>query len=139
MRCSSRRASAKKWAQHALKRAKPWNERWPQSRVEWAFQPGVAGNARKQWASGQALRRCPFYAGFRAGVWRVLCVGCRSSVPVVGRNPASIGRLRVGWLEMPVNTGLAGRLVFCDAASATASLLSVTGIAIRQRLKKQYK
>ena len=36
--------------------------------MEWAFQPGVAGNARKQWASGQALRRSPFYAGFRAGV-----------------------------------------------------------------------
>ena len=39
-----------------------------ETRVEWAFQLWVAGNARKHWASGQGLRRCPFYVGFRAGV-----------------------------------------------------------------------
>ena len=55
----------------------------PETRVEWAFQPGVAGNARKQWASGQALRRSSFYAGFRADtvavLWQVLSsvCGCR--------------------------------------------------------------
>ena len=57
----------------------------------------------------------------------------------VGRKPAWNGRFRHGSPETPVNIGLAGRRVFCDAASATASLLSVTGIAIRQKLKKQYK
>ena len=36
--------------------------------VEWAFQLGLPGNPRKQWASGQPIRRCPFYAGFGAGV-----------------------------------------------------------------------
>ena len=55
----------------------------PKTRVEWAFQPGVAGNARKHWASGKALRRSPFYAGFGADtvavLWQVLSsvCGCR--------------------------------------------------------------
>ncbi len=40
---------------------------YPETRVEWAFQPGVAGNARKHWAGRQGLRKCPFYAGFGAG------------------------------------------------------------------------
>ena len=40
----------------------------PETRVEWAFQLWVAGNARKHWAGGQGLRKRPFYAGFRAGV-----------------------------------------------------------------------
>ena len=46
-----------------------------ETRVEWAFQPWVAGNARKYWASGQAPRRCPFYAGFGAGVVAIVVVG----------------------------------------------------------------
>ena len=36
-------------------------------------------------------------------------MGCRSSVPVVGRKPASIGRLQAVGPETPVNSGLAGR------------------------------
>ena len=54
-----------------------------ETRVEWAFQPRVAGNARKQWAGEQALRRSPFYAGFGADtvavLWQVLSsvCGCR--------------------------------------------------------------
>ena len=99
-----------------------WNGRFRHGSPETPVNIGLAGrlpgDARFTRGSGQA---CGGY-----------CVGCRSSVPVVGRNPASIGRLRVGWLEMPVNTGLAGRRVFCDAASATSFLLSVTGIAICQ-------
>ena len=39
-----------------------------ETRVEWSFQPWVVGNTRKHWASGQVLRRCPFYAGFGVGV-----------------------------------------------------------------------
>ena len=36
--------------------------------VSRAFAGRQAGNARKHWASGQPLRKCPFYAWFRAGV-----------------------------------------------------------------------
>ena len=40
----------------------------PETRVNSGLADRQAGNARKQWAGGQGLRRCPFYAGFRAGV-----------------------------------------------------------------------
>ena len=46
-----------------------------ETRVEWVFQPWVTGNARKQWAGGQSLRKCPFYAGFGAGVVAIVVVG----------------------------------------------------------------
>jgi len=40
----------------------------PETRVNSGLAGRQAGNARKHWAGGQGLRRCPFYAGFRAGV-----------------------------------------------------------------------
>ena len=50
-----------------------------ETRVNTGLADSQVGNARKHWASGQYLRRCPFYAGFGADVvadivmvlWRV--------------------------------------------------------------------
>ena len=43
----------------------------PETLVNRAFTGRQAGNARKHWAGGQPLRKCPFYAGFRGGAARV--------------------------------------------------------------------
>jgi len=40
----------------------------PETLVNTGLAGRQVGNARKQWASGQPIRRCPFYAGFGAGV-----------------------------------------------------------------------
>ena len=46
----------------------------PETRVNSGLAGRQAGNARKQWAGGQGLRRCPFYEVFRVGVAeRLLC------------------------------------------------------------------
>ena len=40
---------------------------YPETRVNTGLAGRQAGNARKQWAGGQGIRRWPFYAGFGAG------------------------------------------------------------------------
>ena len=40
----------------------------PETRVNSGLADRQPGNARKHWASGQPLRKSPFYAGFRVGV-----------------------------------------------------------------------
>ena len=47
----------------------------PETRVNSGLADRQPGNARKHWASGQAPRRCPFYAGFEAGVVAIVVVG----------------------------------------------------------------
>ena len=49
----------------------------PETLVNRAFTGRQAGNARKHWAGGQPLRKCPFYAGFRAGRQRQYRAGSR--------------------------------------------------------------
>ena len=39
-----------------------------ETRVNSGLADRLPGNPRKQWASGQEIRRWPFYAGFGAGV-----------------------------------------------------------------------
>ena len=46
----------------------------PETRVNSGLAGRQAGNARKQWAVGQGLRKRPFYAGFRAGVVAIVIV-----------------------------------------------------------------
>ena len=58
----------------------------PETRVNSGLADRQAGNARKQWAGGQPLRRCPFYAGFRVGVVTDIVVGLRP--PAVTIQPA---------------------------------------------------
>ena len=48
----------------------------PETRVNSGLADRQAGNTRKQWAGGQPLRRCPFYAGFRGGVVAGLWLSC---------------------------------------------------------------
>ena len=43
----------------------------PEIRVNTGLADRPSGNARKHWAGGQPLRKCPFYAGFRVGAARV--------------------------------------------------------------------
>ena len=49
----------------------------PETHVNTGLEDRQAGNARKQWAGGQPLRRSPFYAGFRAGVAADAVAGLR--------------------------------------------------------------
>ena len=46
----------------------------PETRVNSGLAGRQAGNARKQWAVGQGIRKRPFYAGFRAGVVAIVIV-----------------------------------------------------------------
>ena len=64
----------------------------PETRVNSGLADKSAGNARKQWACGQPLRKCPFYAGFRAALWRGYGRCCRRSVvgAVVGLRPPAV-------------------------------------------------
>ena len=39
----------------------------PETRVNSGLEDRSPENTRKHWAGGQPFRRCPFYAGFRAG------------------------------------------------------------------------
>ena len=110
------------------------HDRWragsrPEVLVNRAFAGRQAGNPRKHWASGQGLRRCPFYVGFRVGVMTGVMVGALVSLrppataiqpamfsprttggaPVAGLKSLSIGHLLAGRPETRVNIGLAGR------------------------------
>ena len=70
----------------------------PETRVNSGLAGRQAGNARKHWASGQCLRRCPFFAGFTAGVvadvvagvWWIY--GCRWRV-----QPVMLPSRAAGW------------------------------------------
>ena len=76
--CSERRPENRPRAETGAKPGKTvgrkpaWNgrfsHRWPETLVNTGLAGRQAGNARKQWAGGQPLRRWPFYAGFGAGV-----------------------------------------------------------------------
>ena len=56
----------------------------PETRVNSGLADKSVGNARKQWAGGQPLRKCPFYAGFRAALWRGYGRCCRRSAAAGG-------------------------------------------------------
>ena len=63
-----------------------------ETRVNSGLADRSAGNTRKCWAGGQPLRKCPFYAGFRAALWRGYGRCCRRSVvgAVVGLRPPAV-------------------------------------------------
>ena len=52
-----------------------------ETRVKTGLADRLPGTPRKQWAGGQGLRRCPFYAGFGAGV----VAGFKAGVVVIGK------------------------------------------------------
>ena len=66
----------------------------PETLVNTGLADRQAGNARKQWAGGQGIRRWPFYAGFRAGVVADIVVGLRP--PAAAIQPAMRSSRAVG-------------------------------------------
>ena len=99
-----------------------------ETRVNTGLAGRQAGNPRKHWASGQGLRRCPFYAGFRAGYCSGCYGGCCGESAAAGNGDSDgnvfsphdrwragsrpevlVNRAFAGRPETRVNIGLAGR------------------------------
>ena len=73
----------------SIGRKPAWNgrfsQRWLETRVNTGLAGRQAGNARKQWAGGQGLRKRPFYAGFGAGVVTDIVVELRPPAVTIQR------------------------------------------------------